>query len=75
MQHSKYKCNDTHIATCILITRHIFNILFHMWAPLLHMEVLNAEDALEVVAKGFADINRVYFAFVQWHLKECLETI
>jgi hypothetical protein len=30
-----------------------------MLPPLLQMEVLNQEDALEVAAKGFVDINQV----------------
>ena len=39
------------------------------------MEVLNQEDGLEVAAKGFVDINHIFFASLQWHLEVCLETI
>jgi hypothetical protein len=42
-----------------LTKRGLCNIFFHMLPPLLRMEVLNQEDALEVAAKGFVNINQV----------------
>lgn len=58
------KCNDCHIPTCTL-DNNLANLLFHMLALLLHMEVLNQHDAW-IIGKSSTNVDELYFASPEW---------